>query len=104
VFVFNDCFPVKDHLVTFDGDHFAGVLVNEILNPGTEHPGCQLAANQFLDVYLGDLMFLCEVEDLENILVTLKANGPEECGDRQFFLPVDVGVHHVVDVSGELYP
>ena len=49
-------------------------------------------------------MLLSEVEDLENILVALKADSPEECGDRQLFLPVNVGVHHVIDVSGELYP
>ena len=50
--IFNDCFPVKNHLVTFDGDHLAGVLVNEILNPGTKHPGRQFASNQFPDACL----------------------------------------------------
>ncbi len=49
-------------------------------------------------------MFLGEVKDLQNVLVTLKAYSPEESGNRKLLFPVDVSVHHIVDVSGKLYP
>ena len=45
-----------------------------------------------------------DVEDAQDVLVGLITDGTEQGGHRQFLLPVDISVHHIVDVSGELHP
>ncbi len=41
---FEHRFAVDDDVVTLDGYHFAGVLVNEVFHPGAQYPCGQLAA------------------------------------------------------------
>jgi hypothetical protein len=95
---------VDEHLVALNGDHFAGVLVHEILHPAFEHAGSELASHGLLQGGLGHLDLIGQAEDLQDLLVALKADGTEQGGDGQFLLAVDVGVHHAVDVRGELDP
>ena len=95
---------VDDHLVALDGDHFAGVLVYEILHPGAEHTGSKLAAEGLLQVGLVDPDLLGQVEDVDDVLVGLKADGTQKSGHGELLLAVDVGIHDIVDVSGKLNP
>ena len=55
---------VDDDLVTLDRNHLACVLVHEVLDPRLQHAGGQLLAYGFLQVGLGDLDVLRQVEYL----------------------------------------
>ena len=83
---------------------FAGVLVHEILHPALQHAGGELAANGILQGGLGHLDLVGQAEDLQDLLVALETDGTQQRGHRQLLLPVDVGVHHPVDVRGEFDP
>ena len=104
VFLVEHRFAVEDHLVTLDGNHFARVFVHEVLHPALQHACGELAAEHLLQVRLVHLHLFGEVENLEDILVRLEADGAEQCSHGQLLLAVDVGIHHVVDVRGELNP
>ena len=95
---------VDDGERTFDGDHLAGVLVLEILGPRLEDLGGEEAATVLLEGSLvgGDL--IGQSEDVDDVLVAVVADGPEEGGHGELLLPVDVGIHHAVDVRRELDP
>ena len=95
---------VHDHVVALDGHHLARILVHEVLDPRREHARRQLAAYGLLERRLRHLHLVRKVEDFENLLVGLVADGAQQGRDRKLFLTVDVGVHHVVDVRGELDP
>ena len=95
---------VHDHVVSFDGNHLARVLVHEVLDPRREHPRGQLAAHGLLEVGLVDLHLVRQVEDFQDLLVGLVADGAQQRRDGQFLLTVDVRIHHVVDVRSELDP
>ena len=95
---------VDDDLVTLDGNHFAGILVHEVLHPGAEHTGGELAAKGLLQVGLVDLDLLGQVENVNDVLVGLKTNRTQKSGHREFLLTVDVGIHDIVDVSCKLNP
>ncbi len=56
------------------------------------------------DVHLRDVHLLDQVEELQDLVVGRIAQRAEERRDREFLLPVDVHVHHVVDVGRELHP
>ncbi len=104
VLLFEDGLPVDHDLVPLDGDHFTRVFVHEILDPGAEHPCCQFAAEDLLEVRFVDLHLFGKAEDVEDVLIAFIADRPEERGHRELLLPVDVGVHHVVDVRREFDP
>ena len=89
---------------TLDGDHLTGVLVLEILEPGLEHVGGQLAALVLLEGGLVGGDFIGQTETVQDVLIRAIADSTQKGGDRQLLLTVDVGVHHVVDVRGELDP
>ena len=95
---------IHDHVVSFDGDNLARILVHEVLDPRREHPRSQLAAYGFFEVGLVDLHLVRQVEDFQNLLVGLVTDGTQQRRNGQFLLTVDVSVHHVVDVRSELYP
>jgi hypothetical protein len=95
---------VDQHLVALDGDHFAGILVHEILHPALQHAGGELAAHGLLQGGLGHLHLIGQAEDLQDVLVALKTDGTQQGGHGQLLLAVDVGVHHAVDVRSEFYP
>ena len=97
-------FAVDDHVVTLDGYHFAGVLVDEVLHPGAQYPRGQFAAYRFLEVRTVYLHLVRQVENLQDLLVVLVTDGAQQGRYGELLLTVDVGVHHVVDVRGELDP
>jgi hypothetical protein len=97
-------FAVDEHLVTLDAHHLTGVLVHEVLHPALQHAGGELAAHGLLQVGLGHLDLVGQAEDLQDLLVALETDGTQQRGHRQLLLPIDVGVHHPVDVRGELDP
>ena len=69
---------VNDNRVTLDRHYLAGILVNEVLSPGVEHPSGKLAANHLLEGSLADLDFVGKVENLEDILVALETDCAEQ--------------------------
>ncbi len=97
-------FPVNDHLVPFNGNHFAGILIHEILYPGSENPGSQFPPYQLFDTRLGYLMFLGKVKNFQYLLVALESDGTKKGCYRKLLLPVDICKHHIVDVGGKLNP
>ena len=84
--------------------NLSGVLVHEVLYPCLEHFGCKFPSLIFLEVLRGGLNLVGKAEDVDDVLVPVESDGPQERGDRQFLLAVDVCVHDIVDVSGKLYP
>ena len=104
VLLLEHCLAIHDDLVALDGNNLAGILVDKILHPGAEHAGGELAADGLLEVGLGHSHLLGEIENLDDILVAFKTDGTEKCGNGQLLLTVDVSVHHIVDIRGELNP
>ena len=97
-------FSVNDHVVTFDRNHLARILVHEILDPGRKNPGGQLAPDGLLQSGFGHFHFVREIENLEDLLIGFETDGTQQGRNGQLFLTVDVRVHHVVDVGSELDP
>ena len=95
---------VYDHVVALDGDHLARILVHEVLDPCGKHTGCQFAPHGLLQIGLRNFHLVREVEDFEDLLVRFETDRTQQRGNGQFFLAVDVRIHHVVDVRRELDP
>ena len=97
-------FTGHDDLIALDGHNFTRILINEILIPGLQDVTGKFSSNGFLHVFLVHLHLLGQVEDLQDVLILLEADGTQQRRHRQLLLTVDVSIHDVVDVSGELYP
>ena len=97
-------FALKHNLMALQRHHLTRILISEILIPALQHTGSERSANALLQVLLVHLHFLCEVENLQDVLVALEAYGAEHGRHGQLLLTVDVGIHHVVDVGGEFNP
>ena len=95
---------IDDDIVSLDGHNLARILVDEVLDPARQHTRRQLAAYGLLQVALGDLDLVGQIEYLEDLLVGLEAYGTQKSRDGQLLLAVDIGIHHIVDVRGELDP
>ena len=102
--VIDDGLTVENHFIALDRNHLTGILIHEVLYPTLQYPGCQLTTGILLQTVTGDLDFLCKSEDFQNILIRLESDGTEKGGHWQLLLTVDVSIHHIVDVSSELYP
>ena len=103
-FIVKDGIPFHDGERTLDGDDFAGIFILEVLCPGLEHLGSELAAFVGLQSLLVYRNFVGKVEDIDDIFVGVESDGPEQGCYGKFLLAVDVGEHHIVDVAGKLYP
>ena len=95
---------VHYHLVALHGNDFTGILVTEVLVPSPQHTCGELASDNLLQARLAHLHLFGQVEDAEYVLVGLITDGTQKSSHRQLLLSVDVCVHHIVDVGGELYP
>ncbi len=102
---------IVQHFASLDDDFDAlhrrdvsGVFIDEVLEFGLEYVVGELAALVGFKFSLAYRDFVRKVEDVNDVLVRIEAYRPEKRRDRQLLLAVDVGVHHVVDVGGELYP
>ena len=104
VLLLEDGLAVYDHVVTLDGNHLARILIHEVLDPGRKDACGEFTADGLLEIGLRDLHFVCQVENLEDLLVGLITDGTQQRSDGQLLFTVDVGIHHVVDVRSELYP
>ena len=93
-----------DHLITLNGYNLTGILIDEVLVPALQHAGCQFTANHSFQALLVHLHLLGQVEDLEDILISLKTDGTEQCRYGQLLLTVDIRVHHIINVGSELNP
>lgn len=79
-------FSVNDHVVTFDRNHLARILVHEILDPGRKNPGGQLAADGLLQSGFGHFHFVREIENLEDLLIGFETDGTQQGRNGQLFL------------------
>ena len=104
VFLFQDGIPVEDLFVTFDGYDLAGIFVHEVFHPGFQYARSQTAADVLLESRFAHFHLLGQVEDVEDVLVAFVTDGAQQGSEGEFLFPVDVGVHHVVDVRGEFHP
>ena len=95
---------LHDDLITLNGNHLTGILVNEVLIPTLQHTGSQFRTDILLQCSLVDLHLFRQVEDLEDFLICLKTYGTKQRRNRQLLLTVDVCIHHIIDVSGKLDP
>ena len=95
---------VNHHIITLYGNHLAGVFIDEVFHPSLQYTCRQLSADSLFQVRFSNFNFFSKTEYLDNVLVTVKPYCTQQSRDRQFLLTVDVRVHHIVDVGGELYP
>ncbi len=91
-------------LVTLDGYHLGGILVNEILGPGLHYVTCQTTAYHRLLIRRRNLHLLGEVEAVKDILIALETDGTQKSCYRQLLLAVNVSIHHIVNVRRKLDP
>ena len=95
---------VDDHFRTGDIHHLTGLVIYKILVPCLGDGGRQFLAHILLQVGFGCLHLLGDVENAEDVLVRLIADGAQQRRDRQFLLTVDVRIKDIVDVGGEFHP
>ena len=95
---------LNNDLITLDTDNLTGILINEVFHPRFLDTTSQLLSEMLLQVGLVDLHFFGQIEDFENILIILKTDSTQKRCHGQLLLTVDVGVHHIIDVSSELNP
>ncbi len=100
----DDCLSVDNYFVALESRYFTGIVVAEFLCPRLEDTGGELAADGFPEIGLVDLHLLGQAEDVDDLLIAFKTDSAEKRGHGELLLAVDVSVHHVVDVSGELNP
>ena len=104
VLFLQDGFALEHHFGPLDGHHLTGVFFHEILHPRLQDTGRQWTAKHALQTCFGHLDFVGKVKDAEDVSVCLVADAAEQRGHRQLLLPVDVRVHHTVDVRGKFNP
>ena len=104
MFIFQNSFPIHNDFVPFDRNHLSGVFIHEIFHPGLQYTRSQPTANDFFQSRFGNIYFIRQIEYLQDILICFKADSTQQSSYRQFFLPVDVSIHHIIDVRSELDP
>ena len=104
VIFFKHGFTVDYHLVAVNRHNLAGILVDEILHPRAQHTGGKFTSKSLFEVGFGNPEFLCKVENLNDVFIAFKPDRTEKRSYGKLLLAVDIGIHHVVDVGGELNP
>ena len=72
--------------------------------PRASVSGSQAATSVFLKCFLFSLHFIGHAEEFENVFIGFITNRPEQCGYREFFLTVNIGIHDIVDVRSKFHP
>ena len=103
-FFVEDGIAFHNDLVTFDGNNFTGILVNEVFYPCAEYAGSEALANVFAKGFFITLYFVGHAEEFEDVFICFVTDSTEQGGYGEFFLTVDVCVHHVVDVGSKFHP
>ena len=104
VLLFQDGLTVEHHLVPLDAHHFTRILIHKVFDPRFQNTCGQASTNGSLQACLGDLYLVREAKDVEDIAVSFEADGTQQRRHGQFFLSVDVRVHHAIDVGREFNP
>ena len=104
VFFLDDGFTVDNYVVTLDWHNFASILVYKVFNPCSQNTGSEFSTDNFFQVRLVNLNFLCQSENFDDVLIAVKTDSTQQCSYGQFFLTVDVSIHHVVDVCSKFNP
>ena len=97
---------VNHRIGTFQRGQLTGIGVYHILGPFLQDNGGKttMLGHGFLQVGLIDLHFFGRSKDFDDILFVFKAYGTQKSRYGQLLLAVDIGVHHIIDVSSELNP
>ena len=97
-------FAINEHFCTLNVDHLTGPVIYKVLVPRLRDSSRQFLTHILLQIGFGRLDLLGNVENAEDVLIRLIANGAKQRRDRQFLFSVDIRIQHVVDVCGELHP
>ena len=97
-------FTIDNHFIAFNRYHFTGILIHEILSPTLQNPCGKFTTYTGLKILLIDFYFLSQIKDFQNIPVIFEANSSQKSSNWQFFLTVDISIHHVVDIRSKFYP
>ncbi|OAV70654.1 hypothetical protein Barb6_01665 [Bacteroidales bacterium Barb6] len=73
-------FAVDDHVITFNGNHFARVFIHKVFHPSFKYAGSQFTPDQFFHTGLRNPYFFRQIEDFENMLVAFKADSSQKGG------------------------
>ena len=110
---FQDCFNVvfvqngitfQNDLIPFDGHHFTRILIHKVFGPAAQYTGSQFAANAFFERLTGSSYFIGQVKDIQDSFVGIVTDGTQQGSNREFLFPVDVRIHHCVDVGSKFHP
>ena len=75
---FQNSITIQNDLVPLDRYYLTSIFINEIFVPGLQDTGSQFASHEFLKSCLGSLDLFGQVENLEDIFITLKSDGSEK--------------------------
>ena len=68
--------------MTLNGNHLTGIGIDKILDSGPEHTCGKLATDTFLQTGLVDLNLLCQIKNINDILVCFESDGTKQSGHR----------------------
>ena len=103
--VFSDlCLTLYEDGDTLHGDDFTRILIAEVIDISLGDAASKAATDVLLKVSARDLHLFGEIEEIEDLLIRLKANSTQQGRHRELLLTVDVGIHDIVDVRSELDP
>ena len=100
----NLCLTFHDDLITLDRNNLTGILIYEVLVPALQDTGCKFTTQRFLESGLVNLYFLCQFENLKDILIILVSDSTKQSGNRQLLLTVNVCIHHIINIRSKLNP
>ena len=104
VLFLQDGFALEHHFSPLNGHNLTGVFFHEILDPRLQNTGRQRTTKHALQACFGHLNFVGKVKNAKDVSVRFVADAAEQRGHGQFLLPVDVRVHHTVDVRRKFNP
>ena len=95
---------LKKNLVTVNGYHLAGILINEVFCPCFQNPCCQFTANGFFNGFFVRLNFFGEAEQIQNVFIVTVTDCTQQSGYGKFLFTVNVCIHHRVHIGCKFYP
>ena len=101
---FEHCFTVNKHFRALYAGHLAGIFIDKIFRPFFQHTDSQFTPKIFFQICFIHFHLFGQTKRFQNILVALVADGTQQCCNRQFFLAVDVGIHHIIYIRCKFNP
>ncbi|MPN39921.1 hypothetical protein SDC9_187455 [bioreactor metagenome] len=82
MFVFEHCFAIDHHFVTFDTYYLTSIFINKVFHPAFQHPGSKFLSDSFFQTGFVYLDFFRQIENLQNIFITFKSDSTQQRGNR----------------------